>query len=98
VDDFADACIFLLRNYSESQFINIGTGVDLTIAEFAQTVAEIVGFKGEIVYDASNPDGTPRKLLDASRMAAMGWSPSVSLRGGLKRAYADFLTNEHRER
>jgi GDP-L-fucose synthase len=98
VDDFADACVFLLKNYSESQFINIGAGEDITIAEFAQVVAEVVGFRGKIVYDTSKPDGTPRKLVDVSRLSAMGWRAKVSLREGLGQAYADFLTHTVRER
>jgi GDP-L-fucose synthase len=98
VDDFADACVFILRNYSGSQFVNIGFGEDMTIAEFARTVAEVVGFGGKIIYDPSKPDGTPRKLLDVSRLTAMGWKAKVSLRDGLGKAYADFLTNAVRER
>jgi GDP-L-fucose synthase len=98
VDDFADACVFILKNYSDPQFVNIGLGEDITIAEFARTVAEIVGFRGEIVYDSSKPDGTMQKLLDVSRLSAMGWKASVSLREGLGKAYADFLTNAVRER
>lgn len=98
VDDFADACVFVLKNYSGSQFINIGLGKDLTIAEFARTVAEVVGFRGKIVYDASKPDGTPRKLVDVSRLSAMGWKAKVSLREGLGKAYAAFLTDAVRER
>jgi GDP-L-fucose synthase len=98
VDDLADACVFLLKNYSDGQFINIGTGEDISIAEFAVTVAEVVGFLGQIVYDASKPDGTPRKLLDVSRVSAMGWKPKVQLREGLSNAYAHFLTKAPRER
>lgn len=98
VDDFADACVFVLKNYSGSQFVNIGYGKDQTIAEFARTVAEVVGFRGEIVYDTSKPDGTPRKLLDVSRLSAMGWKAKVSLQEGLAKAYADFLTSALRER
>lgn len=98
VDDFADACVFVLKNYSGSQFVNIGYGKDQTIAEFARTVAEVVGFRGEIVYDTSKPDGTPRKLLDVSRLSAMGWKAKVFLREGLAKAYADFLTSALRER
>jgi GDP-L-fucose synthase len=98
VDDFADACVFVLKNYSGSQFVNIGYGKDQTIAEFARTVAEVVGFRGEIVYDTSKPDGMPRKLLDVSRLSAMGWKAKVSLREGLKKAYAVFLTTDVRER
>src|SRR5215831_17847115 len=85
VDDFADACVFVLKNYSSSQFLNIGTGEDITIAEFAQTVAEVVGFRGQIVYDTSRPDGTPRKLVDVSRLSTMGWKAKVSLREGLEK-------------
>jgi GDP-L-fucose synthase len=98
VDDFADACVFVIKNYSGSQFINIGFGDDLTIAEFARTVAGVVGFGGKIVFDTSKPDGTPRKLLDVSRLSAMGWKAKVSLRQGLAQAYDDFLTNATRER
>jgi GDP-L-fucose synthase len=98
VDDFADASVFVLKNYSGSQFINIGFGEEVTIAEFAETVAQTVGFRGEIVYDTSKPDGTPRKLLDVSRLSAMGWKAKVSLREGLAKAYADFLTHTPRER
>ena len=98
VDDFADACVFVLKNYSRAQFINIGFGKDVTIAEFAHTVAEVVGFQGKIVFDSSKPDGTPRKLLDVARLSAMGWKAKVSLRDGLAQAYADFLTHPIRER
>jgi GDP-L-fucose synthase len=98
VDDFADACVFVIKNYSGSQFINIGFGADLTIAEFARTVAGVVGFGGKIVFDTSKPDGTPRKLLDVSRLSALGWKAKVSLRQGLAQAYDDFLTNATRER
>ena len=98
VDDFADASVFVLKNYSGSQFINIGFGQEVTIAEFARTVAEIIGFKGKIVYDTSKPDGTPRKLLDGSRLSAMGWKAKVSLQEGLAKTYADFLTHAPRER
>ena len=98
VDDFADACIFVLKNYSALQFINIGVGKDSTIAEFAQTVAEVVGFRGKIEYDTSKPDGMPLKLLDISRLASMGWEAKTPLRDGLRKAYDDFLTNPVRER
>jgi GDP-L-fucose synthase len=98
VDDFADACIFLLKNYSDLQFINIGCGEDISIAEFAETVAQVVGFRGRIVYDHSKPDGTPRKLVDISRLTALGWKPRTPLKEGLGQAYADFLTGAVRER
>jgi GDP-L-fucose synthase len=90
-DDLADACIFVMKHYSGAQFLNVGTGKDITIAEFAETVRDVVGFSGEIVYDTSRPDGPPQKLLDTSRITALGWAPKVSLRDGLAAAYRDFL-------
>ena len=98
VDDFADACVFVLKNYSDVQFINIGFGEDITIAELARLVAEIVDFRGAIMYDPQKPDGTPRKLLDVSRLSAMGWKAKVPLREGLARAYADYLADVVQER
>jgi GDP-L-fucose synthase len=98
VDDFADACVFLLKNYSQTQFINVGYGKEVTIAEFAGTVADVVGYGGKIVYDTSKPDGTPRKMLDASRLASLGWTSKTPLRDGLKHAYVDFLNGMLRER
>ena len=98
VDDFADACVFVLKNYSDAQFVNIGFGEDITVAELARLVAEIVGFGGEIVYDTSKPDGTPQKLLDVSRLSTIGWKAKVPLREGLAKAYDDFLTRAVRER
>jgi GDP-L-fucose synthase len=98
VDDFADACVFVLKNYSDAQFVNIGFGEDITVAELARLVAEIVDFRGEIVYDTSKPDGTPRKLLDVSRLSTIGWKAKVLLREGLAKAYEDFLTRAVRER
>jgi GDP-L-fucose synthase len=98
VEDFADACVFVLKNYPGPEGVNIGVGEDLTIAEFAQTVAEIVGYRGNIAYDRSKPDGTPRKLVDVSRLSGLGWRAKVPLRDGLERAYADFLKNAVRER
>jgi GDP-L-fucose synthase len=98
VDDFADACVFILKNYAGSEFLNIGVGKDLPIAEFATTVAEVVGYAGRIVYDRSKPDGTPRKLVDTSRLTALGWKARVPLREGLQKAYADFLTHPVQER
>jgi GDP-L-fucose synthase len=98
VDDLADACIFVLRNYSSSEFINIGVGEDLTIAQFAELVANAVGYHGKIVYDPSKPDGTPRKLVDVSRLTGLGWKAKIPLEEGLRNAYADFLTGTVRER
>ncbi|MDH2341406.1 GDP-L-fucose synthase [Bradyrhizobium sp. SSUT77] len=90
VDDMADACVHLMKTYSSAELVNIGTGEDITIAEFARVVAEIVGYTGEIGFDSSRPDGTPRKLLDVSRLATLGWRATTSLHDGLKRAYAAY--------
>src|SRR6266700_1759101 len=91
VDDLARACVFLMETYSEEQFINIGSGSDLSVRELAETVKHIVGFAGEIVWDTSKPDGTPRKLMDSSQLLALGWKPQVDLRTGIRLAYEDFL-------
>ena len=91
VDDLADACVFVMKHYSGDAFLNIGTGTDVTIAEFANLVAAVVGFEGNLVFDTSRPDGTPQKLLDVTRLAKLGWTAKISLRDGLAGAYADFL-------
>lgn len=91
VDDLADACVFLATYFSSSECVNVGTGGDVSIGEFAKLVAETVGFSGDIVFDPSKPDGTPRKLLDISRMNAMRWRPTTGLREGLQRYYDAFL-------
>ena len=96
VDDLADACIHLMKTYSSGELVNIGTGEDITIAEFARVVAATVGYTGEISYDTSRPDGTPRKLLDVSRLAKLGWRASTSLEDGLKLAYQAYL-NESKQ-
>ena len=93
VDDMADACVHLMKTYSSAELINIGTGEDITIAEFARVVAEIVGYDGEISFDTSRPDGTPRKLLDVSRLATLGWRATTSLEDGVRRAYAAYLSH-----
>jgi len=90
-DDLADACIFVMKHYSDEGFINIGTGKEVTIGDFARTVAEIVGYRGELVFDTSRPDGPPRKLLDVSKLTALGWTAKTELREGLQAAYKDFL-------
>ena len=90
-DDLARACVFLMQHHSEEQFINVGYGSDVTIRELAGLVRETVGFKGEITWDTSKPDGTPRKLMDSSRLFALGWKPQVDLRTGIRLAYEDFL-------
>ena len=92
VDDLADACVRLMARGYDGPLVNVGTGEDVTIRELAATVMEVVGFTGEIVFDASKPDGTPRKLLDVSRLAALGWRASTGLRDGIARSYADFLS------
>ena len=90
-DDAADACVFVMKHYSEIGFLNIGTGVDVTIRKFAELVADVVGYSGKIVYDPQRPDGPPRKLLDSSKIRKLGWAPKTQLRDGLAQAYADFL-------
>jgi GDP-L-fucose synthase len=90
-DDLARACVFLMEHYSEEQFINIGYGSDVTIKQLAEVVQRVVGFTGEIVWDTSKPDGTPRKLMDSSRLFALGWKPQVDLETGIRRSYEDFL-------
>jgi GDP-L-fucose synthase len=96
VDDMADACIHLMKTYSDQALVNIGTGEDITIAEFARVVAATVGYTGGISFDASKPDGTPRKLLDVSRLAALGWRARTSLQDGIKLAYQAFV-NERKQ-
>jgi len=93
VDDLADALYLLMQKYDQPQFLNVGAGEDGTIAELAEQIAETVGFEGRIVFDTSKPDGTPRKLLDVSRIHALGWSHRVSLRDGLRATYAWALEN-----
>ena len=90
-DDLALACVFLMRNYSEEQFINIGCGSDISIKELAELVRRIVGFTGEIEWDKSKPDGTPQKWMDSSRLFALGWKPQIDLETGIRLAYEDFL-------
>jgi GDP-L-fucose synthase len=90
VDDLADACVHLMETDYDGPLVNIGTGKDVTIRELAETVMQVVGFQGRIVYDAGKPDGTPRKLLDVSRLAALGWRARTDLREGIARSYADF--------
>jgi GDP-L-fucose synthase len=91
VDDLADACVFVLKKYSGDQFLNVGTGRDIAIADFAHLVAEVVGYSGEIVFDTTRPDGAAQKLLDVSRLAALGWTARTDLRDGIAAAYQDFL-------
>ncbi|AWL99662.1 GDP-L-fucose synthase [Bradyrhizobium amphicarpaeae] len=91
VDDMADACVHLMKTYSDAELVNIGVGDDIPIAEFARVVAEIVGYSGKISFDTSRPDGTPRKLLDVSRLAKLGWRATMPLEHGLSLAYQSYL-------
>lgn len=93
-DDLADACVFAMKNWSAPGFVNIGTGEDMTIAEFARLIAGIVGYQGKIEFDTSRPDGAPRKLLDVSKLTALGWKAKTPLQEGLRTAYADFLRKQ----
>ena len=93
VDDLADAALFLMREYGGEEIVNVGVGNDLTIGELAQLVREVVGLVGEIVYDADKPDGTPRKLLDVSRLTSLGWRAHIPLRQGIEEVYQWFLEN-----
>ena len=93
-DDLARACLFLMEHYDDAQFINVGYGTDVTIAELTELVKRIVGFEGEIAWDKSRPDGTPRKLLDSSRLFELGWKPLVELETGIRLAYASFRGSE----
>jgi GDP-L-fucose synthase len=94
-DDLAEACTYLMENYSEPDFINVGTGTDVTIKELAEIVCKIVRFEGKLIWDTSKPDGTPRKLMDVSKLHAQGWKHTIALEEGIALAYQDFL--EHHE-
>lgn len=96
VDDLADLCLFLMNNYSGNETVNAGTGKEITIKALTELVAEVVGYEGEILWDTSKPNGTPRKLLDVSKSAAMGWKYKTELKDGIKAAYEDFLNNPMR--
>ncbi|GAA4764237.1 GDP-L-fucose synthase family protein [Novosphingobium ginsenosidimutans] len=96
VDDCADACVFLMKTYSEPEHVNIGAGSEISIRDLARLVMDVIGYDGEIVTDPSRPDGTPRKLMDNSRLTALGWQPRTDLRSGIAKAYAAFLAGEGR--
>lgn len=91
VDDLADACVYLMNNYNSSEIVNIGTGVDITIKELALTVKEVVGYTGDIYFNTEMPDGTPRKLLDVTKLKDLGWSYKTPLREGLEKTYLDYV-------
>jgi GDP-L-fucose synthase len=96
VDDVADACVFLMNEYLGNETVNVGSGIEVSIRELAEVVCSVVGFQGELIFDHSKPDGSPRKLLDSSKLESMGWKPKVSLRDGIASAYEDFLTGKVR--
>jgi GDP-L-fucose synthase len=96
VDDLADACVFVLEQYSGESPLNVGTGEDITIADLARLIAQVIGYRGEPAFDMSRPDGTPRKLLNMSKLRALGWKAHTSLAIGLERSYADFLSRHGR--
>lgn len=96
VDDLADACVFLMNNYSGNETVNIGTGKEVTIKELALLVKDIIGFKGELVFDETKPDGTPRKLLDVSKLNSLGWHYTTELADGIAKTYDDFLHSDFR--
>jgi GDP-L-fucose synthase len=89
VDDLAEACVYLLKNYDEKQFVNIGTGTDVTIKELAETIKDVVGYEGELIWNTDKPDGTPRKLMDVSKMHEMGWKHKIDLRQGIEMVYEE---------
>jgi GDP-L-fucose synthase len=95
VDDLADAVVFLAENYSQEEHINVGTGEDISIRDLAGLVCNVVGFQGEIEFDAGKPDGTPLKCSDVSRLRGLGWAPTIDLRTGLERTYRWYLDNQH---
>ncbi|MGG5902140.1 GDP-L-fucose synthase [Sphingobacterium daejeonense] len=92
-DDLADACVFLMENYDDFQFVNIGVGEDVSIRDLAQLIKEVVGFEGQLEFDSSKPDGTPRKLMDVSKLNSLGWKAKTDLKDGIRLAYQDFLKN-----
>lgn len=96
VDDLADACVYLMNTYSGNETVNLGTGKELTIAALAEMVKKVIGYQGEVRYDATKPDGTPRKLLDVSKLEGLGWHYKTELEEGIRRTYADFLQNDMR--
>lgn len=93
VDDMADACYFLMQNYDEKQFVNIGTGNDITIRELAETIMHVTGYRGKLTFNTEKPDGTPKKLMDVSKINNLGWQHKIDLKEGIERTYQDFLEN-----
>jgi len=98
VDDLADACVFLMKNYSDDEHVNAGSGEDIAIIDLVRMVADVVGFTGEITRDLSKPDGTPRKLMSGDKLSALGWQPRISLGDGVASVYAAFQRNPEQHR
>ncbi len=94
-DDMADACVYLMNNYTGEKFVNMGVGNDISIKELAHLIAQVVGYNGEIVFDSSKPDGTPRKLMDVSFLHSLGWTHKINLEQGIKSVYEDFKSQKH---
>jgi GDP-L-fucose synthase len=94
-DDMADACVYLMKNYDKEKFVNLGVGTDVSIKELAHLIKEIVGYKGEIVFDTTKPDGTPRKLMDVSYLHSLGWTHKINLEQGIKSVYNEFKVGKH---
>jgi GDP-L-fucose synthase len=95
-DDLADACVFLMERYNAAdigEFVNVGVGMEITIRDLAELIVDVIGFSGQLVFDNSKPDGSPRKLLDVSRLQALGWKARIGFREGIAMAYADYLQN-----
>ncbi len=92
-DDLADACFFLMQNYNEPNLVNVGTGIDLTIKDLALLIKKVIGYQGNLIFDSTKPDGTPRKLMDVTKLHNLGWQHQTDLESGIKLAYQDFLTN-----
>ena len=94
-DDMADACVYLMNKYDGEKFVNLGVGSDVSIKELAYLIKDIVGYAGEIIFDVTKPDGTPRKLMDVSYLHSLGWTHKINLEQGIKTVYAEFKTNKH---
>ena len=94
VDDLADACVFLMNNYNDNQFINIGSGIELTIKDLVELISDIIGYTGEIYWNVDKPDGTPRKLLDVSKLGDLGWKAKIGLREGIMNVYREYIQYE----
>ncbi len=93
-DDLADACVFLLRNYDDGGIVNVGSGQEISIRDLALLMKVVVGYDGEVEFDATRPDGTPRKIMDSSKLRALGWQPTLTIEAGLKKMYAWFVESQ----